>query len=110
MGRLISVSLLVLAAVMGGALWAQRQASGGLRGEIVLLREERAELVRLRAENQRLVAAHMPANELARLRGDHAAVMGLHSEIEKLRESFSARERVLAERKAVTARGSSAVK
>lgn len=108
MRRLSTVSLLVLAVVAGGALWSQRQASAVLRGEIVLLREENAERVRLRAENRRLVAQQISATEQERLRGDHLAVMRLRDEIEKSRGNLSARERVLAERKAAAARAGQA--
>ena len=104
MRRWLSICLLVLAATMGAALWSQRQTSDVLRGEIAWLREEGAELARLRAENERLSAAQMPADELARLRNDHMAVMRLLGEIEKSRESLGERERALAERKAAQAR------
>jgi hypothetical protein len=99
------VFLLVLAVVAGGALWSQRQASAVLRGEIVLLREENAELARLRAENRRLVAQQMSAAEQERLRGDHLAVMRLRDEIEKSRAAVGVRERELVERKSAAARG-----
>lgn len=110
MRRVITVSVLVLAVVAGGAFWAQRQASAVLRGEIGLLREEQAELARLRAENRRLIAQRVSAAEWEGLRGDHMAVMRLRGEIEKSRESVRERERVLAERSAATVRGNPAVK
>ncbi len=100
MGRAITVSLLGLAVVAGGAFWSQRQASEVLRGEIGLLREEQAELARLRAENQRLSAQQISAAERERLRGDHVAVMRLRDEVEKSKESLRGRERALAERSA----------
>lgn len=83
--RWLSALLLVLALVAGGALLLQRQAAAQLQGEIALLRGEHRDLARLRAENQRLTAAQLPAAELARLRDDHAAVMRLRGEIEKLK-------------------------
>lgn len=110
MGRAFTVCLLVLAMVVGGACWAQRQASGVLRGEIGLLREENAELARLRAKNLRLSAQQVSAAERERLRGDHLAVMRLRGEIEKSRESVRVRERVLAERSAAAVRRNPAVK
>lgn len=98
MGRVITVSLLVLAVVAGGASWSQRQASAVLRGEIELLREENAELARLRAENKRLNAQQVSAAEQERLRGDHVAVMRLRDEVEKSKEGLRLRERALAEK------------
>ncbi len=95
--RWLSALLLALALVAGASLWLQRQAAAVLRDEIVLLREESRELARLRAENQRLVSAKLPAPELERLRADHAAVMRLRSEIETLKDNVQQRERALAE-------------
>ena len=59
-----------------------------LRDEIVLLREQNRELVRLRAENQRLAAALPPAAQLEALRADHAAVARLRSELEKTKDNL----------------------
>ena len=63
-----STLFLALAVVAGASLWLQRQEAEGLRGEIALLREERAEVTRVHEENRRLVAEQTPQGELMRLR------------------------------------------
>lgn len=83
--RWSSVLLLGLAVVAAAALWLQRQEAEVLRGEIALLREERAELGKLRDENRRLAAQATAADEVARLRADRAAIGRLRAEIETLR-------------------------
>ena len=88
--RWLSVLLLALALVTGASLWLQRQAAAQLRDEIAQLREDSRELAKLRAENQRLVAAQVSAVELARLRADHAAVLRLRTELETLKTSTPA--------------------
>ncbi len=94
--RSLSAVLLALALVAGAALWLQWQTTDNLRSEIQLLREEQRELVRLRAENQRLAATQPDAAELTRLRADRSAVMRLRGEIEKTKDNLQARERALA--------------
>ncbi len=83
--RWLSALFLALALAAGGGLWLQRQSAAELRGEIALLRDDQRELARLRAENQRLVAAQVPDEELARLRADRAAIQQLRGEIERLK-------------------------
>ena len=83
--RWLSAGLLVFAVVAGTGLWLQHETSAALRGEIRLLQDERKTLERLRAENQRLAAAQVPDAELARLRSDRAALMRLRDEIERMK-------------------------
>jgi Tfp pilus assembly protein PilN len=83
--RWLSALLLALAVVAGAALLLQRQATAQLRDEIALLRDENRELARLRAENKRLAAVLPVATELEQLRADRAAVVRLRGEIEKLK-------------------------
>jgi len=96
--RFIAALLLGLAIVAGGRLWLQREAADVLRIEIGLLREQKADEARLRAENERLKAAQIPAEELARLRSDRAAMMSLRREVEQARERVEQTERTLAEK------------
>ena len=74
-----------LALAAGAAWWLQREETDVLRGEIALLRDERGELSKLRDENRRLAARATPADEVARLRADRAAIGRLRAEIEALR-------------------------
>ena len=94
--RWFSVLLLAVALVAGAALWLERQAAVQLRDEIALLRDERRELARLRAENQRLAGALPPPATLAALRADHAAVLRLRGEVAKLTTDLQTREQALA--------------
>ena len=96
LARLVTVGLLALAVAAGAAWWLQGQTTEALRLELGLLHEEQGELKRLQAEKQRLVAAQVPAEELARLRNDHAAVARMRGEIDKLRTEMQAREVALA--------------
>lgn len=96
--RFIAALLLGLAIVAGGRLWLEREAAEVLRIEIGLLREQRAEEVRLRAENERLKAAQISAEELARLRSDREAVMSLRREVEQARQRVDQTERTLADK------------
>ena len=95
--NLLSLLLLALALAAGAGWWLQRASSAQVRGELALLRDEQRELAKLRAENQRLTTALPPATKLAALRADHAAVVRLRGEIEKLREHLQMQERALAE-------------
>ena len=88
--RWLSALLLALALAAGTSLWLQRQAATQLRAEIAQLREDSRDLAKLRAENQRLVAAQVPEAELARLRSDHAAVLRMRAELEALNKSLPA--------------------
>lgn len=79
-----------LAVFAGAAWWLQTQEADVLRGEIALLREERGELSKLRDENRRLATQATPADEMARLRADRAAIGRLRAEIETLRAKTEA--------------------
>jgi cell division protein FtsB len=83
--RWIAGGCVLLAVFAAAAWWLQRQEAEVLRGEIALLREERAELGKLRDENRRLAAQATAADEVARLRADRAAIGRLRAEIETLR-------------------------
>ena len=93
--RWLSILLLALAVVAGAAWWLQRESSAQLRGEIALLRDEHNKLATLRAENAKLVAAQPSAAELERLRADRAAIVQLRGEIEKLKAETDANARSL---------------
>ena len=82
--------LLGIAVVVAAALWLQRQEAEVLRSEIAMLREERVEREKLQAENRRLATQAAPAEEVARLRADHAAIGRLRTEIETLRVTTEA--------------------
>jgi len=90
--------IVALVLVVGAVLWLQRQEGDVLRAEIALLRDERAELVRLQSEQTRLRAALPAAAEMDRLRAEHAAVERLRNEVERLKDSVQARERALTPR------------
>src|SRR5437868_1285268 len=91
------VALLVAGAVVAGAaLLLQRQAASLLQAEIGLARDESREISRLQAENQKLSRALPTAEALTAMRSDHAAVLRLRSEIEKLKDNVQAREKTLA--------------
>jgi len=96
--RWIAGVLVVLASVSGAALGLQRREAEVLRGQIALLREERGEWQQMGEENRRRAAEQVVPEELARLPADHAAVVRLRGEIERLRESVQAREREVAAR------------
>ena len=93
--RWLSALLLALAVVAGAALWLQRQAAAQLRDEIALLSAESRQLAGLRAENSKLTGAQVSAAELERLRADRAAVVQLRGEIEKLKAGVAERENAL---------------
>src|SRR5260221_11537878 len=98
--RWFSSVLIALALVAGAVLLLQRQSAAQLREEIALLREEHRGIARLRAENQRLLAAQLPEAELERLRSDRAAVVRLRGEIEKVKNGVQAQETELAQQAA----------
>jgi hypothetical protein len=89
-------ALLSLAILVGVALWLQRQTAAQLRDEIALLREESRQVAQLRAENARLVAAQPAAAQLDAMRTDHAAVLRLRGEIEKLKADTDRQARAIA--------------
>lgn len=76
--------MLALTVVAGAGYVLQRQAAAALRAEIALLRDEQRALARVRAENEKLKAAQIPAAELERLRADRLAVLRLRTEIEAM--------------------------
>jgi hypothetical protein len=94
--RIASVLFLLLALVAGAAWWLQREAAAALRAEIELLQADHQEIARLTSENARLAKALPASDELARLRADHAAVMRMRAELEKLRANVEQREKALA--------------
>ena len=94
--RFLAVLLLGGAVAAGAALLMQRQTGDLLQAELGLARDEQKEIARLRAENVR-IAATLPATDaLATLRTDHAAVLRLRSELEKLKDNVQAREKAMA--------------
>jgi hypothetical protein len=80
--------ILLLAVVLGasaaGLAW-QRGDADSLRAELARLRVVDDEIARLERERDRLRAQQIPAEELARLRADRAALPRLRAEIEALR-------------------------
>lgn len=95
--RFFTVLLGALALVAGALFWLQRQATEALRTEIVLLREQKAELAKARTENARLKAAQISEAEAARLRADRAALLRMRGEIERTRKDVERQEKVLKE-------------
>ncbi len=85
-----------LAVAATASLWLQRETRAVLQAELAQLREENAELGRVREERIRLVAQRTAPEEVSRLRADHAAVVRLRGEIEALRESVERREAAVA--------------
>lgn len=79
--------------VAGAGVALQWQTSESLRREIGWLKDDNQALARLRAENARLKAAQTPAEEIERLRADHAAMLRLRGEIEQMRRRAEARAR-----------------
>lgn len=75
----------VLVASISTPLVIQHQTNGRLLGEIAALRQQSAELERLREENQRLAALNVDAGEAERRRQEHAELMRLRGEVASLR-------------------------
>ena len=86
-------ALALLALVVGTGLALQRHANEELRGEAEMLREQNREVTRLRDEQKKLLDAQLPADELARLRADHAAVGQLRDEVDALRAHVTGMEK-----------------
>lgn len=80
----ISAGLLGLGAIAIAREWRETLQ---LRPQIERLRAEADELASLKAENQRLRARQVSAEELAAHRSDHAALPRLRRELEALRRS-----------------------
>ena len=85
--------LLIVAIGAGVTWWLQAQEAAALRAEVALLRDERSELARVRAENLRLTTEQPPAAEIERLRADRAATLRLRAEIEALKAAAETRAR-----------------
>ena len=94
------VAVLALAIFIFARYWLQRQESGALRAELAWLQRDKLQLEELRAENERLRAARISDSELERLRNDRAALVGLRAEINKLEESADRKARTMRELKA----------
>ena len=90
--RLVTVALLLAAAVAGVALMLQRQRGTVLREQITLLRADQRQLAALRADNAKLQSGLPSDSELMKLRADHAAAMRLQTELNTLRRQISAAE------------------
>lgn len=88
----------VLAVAVAVALLLQREVNKNLRSEIAQLREDRAEMARLRAEHEKLLAAQPPTADLERLRADRVALDRLRGEIAKMREHADQTEKRLNEK------------
>ena len=81
---LFSLVLAALLLVGGSMLTMQWRQSMELRVLLERAKTEADELARLRDENRRLRAQHVPQAELERLRSDHAALPRLRAELEAL--------------------------
>ncbi len=82
-GFLVTLGAVVAAS---GAAWGwQRSEVAALRAERAQARREADEWTRLRAEQARLRATQIGAEELERLRADRAALPRLRAELEALR-------------------------
>jgi uncharacterized protein HemX len=81
--------LLLAALLIGGSAalaWQRRQAVE-LRAELQRAQTDADELARLREENRRRRAQQISAEELERLRSDHAALPRLRAELEALQSA-----------------------
>jgi hypothetical protein len=76
----------LLALLVAGGLWLQRETAVAAGAERDALRDQVRERAHARAEHQRLEAAQVPEAELAVLRADHAAVARLRDEIDALKK------------------------
>lgn len=84
------VALAGLITAMTVVLVAQRLERTALQAELAQVLEEQRSRTRLVEENRRLVAAQPPAEELARLRADQAAIARFRREIETLEAEATA--------------------
>jgi hypothetical protein len=82
-----SLAVLLLAFAAFARYGLERQDSAAVRAEIALLEHENRQIAELRAEHERLLAAKVPDAEVERLRNDRAALVRLRAEIRKLEES-----------------------
>ncbi len=92
------VMMALMAAAVGlvavaGATWVQRREAGELRRELAKRSAVQMKMEAARAENERLKRAQVSAEELARLRADHAALPRLRREIEELKARSDGRGR-----------------
>jgi len=75
-------------AVIGvGCLAVQWRETDSLRDKMISVRQESAELDQLREENIRLKDEQISAEELLRLRADHAALPRLRADLENLKKA-----------------------
>lgn len=81
------VTLLALVAASGAVYALQRERTVQLRAELVQAQSNAVELSRLQAENQRLRQKQISPAELVRLREDRAAVVRLRAELDALQKS-----------------------
>jgi hypothetical protein len=100
--RSVSLILLLAAIIAGGGWWLRREETRVLQEQVGLLKVDQQKLAQVRAENARLKAAQVSAEELARLRDDRAAVQRLRRELRGLRSSIAAAEAVAAARPVLT--------
>ena len=82
--------IISLVAIAGLVLAWQRHTAEELRGKIAWQRTQSRELARLKAANQRLVAAQPSAEDLEKLLADRKAIASLRSEIETMRRRAAA--------------------
>jgi hypothetical protein len=83
--------LLALLAAGGFGFAGQREEGNLLRAKLTLLQTEAKEVAQLQAENLRLRDLQIPAEKLAALREDHAAVLRLRAELAFLQKQAAAR-------------------
>ena len=81
----------VVAGVVAGPLWLQREQTVALREEIGALRGQDRELVRLQEENVRLTQGRISPAALESLRADHVAIVRLREQVERLKADIRRR-------------------
>lgn len=79
--------------LLAGAVAVQRREMGDLRRELAQRTAVRMKVDVERTENERLKGQQVSAEELARLRADHAALPRLRREIEELKARIEGRGR-----------------
>lgn len=87
--------LLAVASAAGIGWVQQHQKADELRDMLEQQRETARELARLREEHARLTATRIDERELEALRADRAAVVRLRGEIEKLKQQSAATSPVI---------------